>query len=253
MNKTYRRALVVATIVLVGGIVASLAGNLQAINLGDAQPGIGAYVSAVLWPLFLFGAIEVMLHTPWVSSWRDGLTKWAGLLGVAFVSFWISYWHMAHVLHSYGYDSVSSHAGPLAVDITMAMATLALNRVGQARRAPEPEARPVQVTLAAEAQNYVDTMADAGHYLDRLAGELTAETTTAFPLDIVPVSPAPAGVKPESVPADAADLILAWAGANPWERPRKGVVDALVALELGVAPRTARRWRDALVPKDAQD
>jgi hypothetical protein len=246
MNRTYTRALVVSTTVLVGGIIASLAGNLQAINLGDALPGVGAYVSAVLWPLFLFGAIEVMLHTPWINSWRDGLTKWAGLLGVAFVSFWISYWHMAHVLLAYGYDTVSAHAGPLAVDVTMAMATLALNRVGQARRASDMVVLTPSTDMGTPEDTYPSLADEAGHYLDRLASELTVETTTAFPLDIIPVSPAPAGIRPESVPADAADLIRAWATADPTERPRKGVVDALVAIEMDVAPRTARRWRDAL-------
>jgi hypothetical protein len=249
MNKTHRRALVVATTTLLGGIAASLAGNLQAINLGDAQPGIGAYISAVLWPVFLFLAIEVMLHTPWVSSWRDGLTKWAGLLGVAFVSFWISYWHMAHVLHAYGYDAVSSHSGPLAVDVTMAMATLALNRVGQARQAETqaivPNTAPVIKLAPLPPATVLDTVDETPEM------DMWTRLEAEFPpgQDIpVPVSPAPRTneVRPEAIPADAADLIHAWLDTPTSDRPSAGQVDEAISLTMGKTPRTARRWRYAI-------
>lgn len=133
--RPHRRALTVATLVLLAGIVTSIAGNLQAINLDNARPGVGAYISAMFWPIILFGMIELLLHTPWTTNWRDAWTKTIGVLLVGFVAAWISYFHMAHVLADYGYDDLSSYVGPLAVDAAMATATLALNRVGQARRA----------------------------------------------------------------------------------------------------------------------
>lgn len=134
-NKTHRRALVISTTVLAAGIAASLAGNLQAINLSGRTPGIGAYISATWWPLALFGVIEIMLHTPWLRNWRDGWTKVVavGLVGV--MAAYISYFHLAHTLSAYGYDVASRYMGPLAIDAAMAMATLSLNRVGHARRA----------------------------------------------------------------------------------------------------------------------
>lgn len=228
--KPHRRALVVATTVLLGGITASLAGNLQAINLGDAQPGIGAYISAVLWPLFLFGAIEVMLHTPWIRSWRDALTKWAGLASVAAVSLWVSYWHLVHVLHAFNYDAVSSHAGPLAIDLTMAMSTMALNRVGQARRGPE-----------ATMVNFASVPEDP---FKAWEAEMDMD-----PVVTRPVSPAPE-VSPASVPRTAVDLFTAWLSADTAVRPRAGEMYALVAADHEVTPRTARRWfyavRDSL-------
>jgi hypothetical protein len=245
-TKSYRRPLAVATTVLVGGIAASLAGNLQAINLKDAAPGIGSYVSAILWPLFLFGAIEVMLHTPWISGWRDGLTRWAGLLSVAGVAFWISYWHMAHVLAAYGYDAVSAHAGPLAVDLTMAMATLALNRVGQARTV-DLEPVPAAVLPAGDIEptnSWLERM-------DILASEMDTDTTPAYPLEINPVSGPPAlarsnEVKAESIPEDVALMIKTWGHADKDSRPAAGVMAELLAADSGRSPRTIRRWRTAL-------
>lgn len=230
--KPCRRALAVSTTVLISGIAASLAGNLQAINLGDAQPGIGGYISATLWPLFLFGAIEVMLHTPWIKSWRDALTKWAGLGGVAMVALWVSYWHLAHVLTAYGYDTVSSHAGPLAIDLTMAMATMALNRVGQARRGPVATVSTLDGLLAeweAEMDEPMATQPEPG--VDEVA----------------PISPAPSlarsnEVKPESVPEAARTAFKVWTATEPADRPTAGDMYALVGGEHKVSPRTARRW-----------
>lgn len=133
-TRAHRRPAAVATLVLLAGVAASLAGNLQAINLDNAAPGIGAYISATVWPLWLFGTVELLLHTPWLSNWRDRLTKGAAVLLVASVAAWVSYWHLANVLSHYGYDVASRYAGPLAIDAAMVLATLALNRVGHARR-----------------------------------------------------------------------------------------------------------------------
>lgn len=137
-GSNYTRATIVATTVLAGGILASLAGNLQAIHLDNARPGIGAIVSAIFWPLAIFGVVELVLHTPWVANWRDHLTKLATVVLVGGVAFWVSYWHLANVLSQYGYDVASRYTGPLAVDMAMILAALALNRVGQARRGPVP-------------------------------------------------------------------------------------------------------------------
>lgn len=136
----HRRPLVVATTVLVLGVAASLAGNLQAINLDNASPGVGAYVSATAWPLLLFGVVELLIHTPWLANWRDRVTKGAVLVAVASVAAWVSYWHLANVLSHYGYDQASRYAGPVAIDAAMVLAALALDRVVQARRVDKDNA-----------------------------------------------------------------------------------------------------------------
>lgn len=259
MNKTHTRALVISTTMLVAGIAASIAGNLQAINLDDKSPGIGAYISAMWWPLALFGVIEIMLHTPWLKNWRDDLTKLGALTLVGAMAAYISYFHLAHTLSAYGYDTVSRYVGPLAIDAAMAMATMSLNRVGHARRLSAPvldTLAPLTMTLdnrdgkwtPSEATEMDSEMSSWLDRMDTLATGLDSSTTAAFPLDIVPVSPAPSSnvVKPESVPADAADMILAWATADPDARPKAGQADEYVALAMNVTARTARRWRYAV-------
>lgn len=192
---SYRRPTIVATLVLSIGVLASIAGNLQAINLDNESPGIGAYISAVFWPLALFVIIELLLHTPWLDNWRDRLTKVAAVLLVAGVGAWVSYWHLANVLSSYGYDVASRYAGPLAIDAAMVLATLALNRVGQARRMAsvsnvQADVLPMD-TLAEDIRAGVDRAQtelgqelaeETEHYLQRLAGQLDATTTPAVPV-----------------------------------------------------------------------
>jgi hypothetical protein len=256
--KTHRRPLMVATAVLLAGVSASLAGNVQAIYLDNAAPGVGAVVSAVIWPVFLLASIELLIHTPWLANWRDNLTKLGVTMFVGAVAAYLSYFHLAHVLSAYGYDTVSRYAGPLAIDSAMAMATLALNRIGQARRVQaDTVTEPVTVQLPsydspvlARHENEVSVVNDAGLW-ERLEAEMASETTPAHPIEVNPVSPAPSSnaVKPESVPADAADLIMHWDRADRDNRPAPGEVDKLVAAAHGVTPRTARRWRDALLPK----
>jgi hypothetical protein len=133
-DKSYRRATVVASLVLGAGLIASLAGNVQSILLEDGAPGVGALISAVWWPIILFGMIELAIHTPWDTSTRDELTRWVGVLAIGLLAFYISYFHLAHVLSSFGYDVASRYAGPFAVDLAMVVATVALNRVGQVRK-----------------------------------------------------------------------------------------------------------------------
>lgn len=262
-TKTHRRPAAVATLTLLGGIAASLAGNLQAINLDNHQPGIGAYVSAIVWPLTLLAVVEVLIHTPWMRNWRDRLTKAVGVGLVGAMAAYISYFHLAHTLSAYGYDVVSRYAGPLAIDAAMVMATLALNRVGHARRAvasgqedskgwtepienldemngppaytfPAMDIRPERTTVADEAQ----------HYLDRLAADLDVSTTPAAPVQITRA--VATRINPASVPADAAEQISAWLTADFQARPRAGQVDEAIAAQFDVSPRTARGWRDAL-------
>lgn len=263
MTKTYRRPAALAFTGLIGGILASLAGNVQAITLDNAEPGVGAIISAVIWPAALFVAIEIMLHTPWVSSRRDNLVRWVGLLGVAFIALYVSYWHLVHVLDNYGYDAVASHAAPLAVDGLLAMSTLALNRVGQARRGDQdmPTAKPVLVThdemhdaLAtadygnalteqdkAIVQAADELATETESYLERLGRELDNTTTPPVPVIAVQV---PSRVRRPGIEPELTDLLTSWDYAG---RPlSKGEVDELLAAHHGVSTRTIRRRREAL-------
>jgi len=266
-TKTHRRPAAVATVTLLGGITASLAGNLQAINLGSHTPGIGAYISATIWPLTLLAVVEVLIHTPWMRNWRDGLTKAVAVSLVGAMAAYISYFHLAHTLSAYGYDVASRYAGPLAIDAAMVMATLALNRVGHARRAAlaTDEADRMVASRVDRLEAMDSSAAEDTANLDRLAtlepGQQDVDmwtrlefemARTVAPVSAVPVSPALSGnaVKAESVPDEAVSYLSAWlvARQDGQDVPRPGEVDALLASHFGITPRTVRRWRTALVP-----
>jgi len=268
-TKAHRRPAVIATVVLILGIAASLGGNLQAINLGDAKPGAGAYISALFWPLALFLAIEIMLHTPWVNSWRDALTKWVGLVGVAGLALWISYGHLLHVLAAYGYDTVSSHVGPLAIDGLMAMATLALNRIGQARdghvATPMTVLASAAATVASATVDTIETLAtgempataeptraDDWPSLEEDRDRELAEMPPAGKAPEVPAPPAeeapagPVAVKLTTVPALAAKRITEALESGATAAQLTALDAALADEGLAGSARTARRWRAAV-------
>lgn len=247
--KSYRRSLVVATSVLVLGIAASLAGNVQAISLEDSTPSAGAYISAIVWPLFLFGSIELLIHTPWMQVRRDALTKGATVILVAFVSLWESYWHLVHVLASYGYDSVGKHLGPLAVDAAMGLATLSLNRVGQMSRAIDVPATAPATTVTAPQPDVTETAVQGVG--DEVEAWLAASGTMEDAAEVRPISVPPAlvrsnEIKPESVPESARLMFKIWANADETDRPTASSMYALVAGDHDVSPRTVRRWYTAV-------
>lgn len=256
---THRRAHVWAMGMILGGLAMSLAGNFQAINLDGGRPGIGAYVSAFIWPSFLFGVIEVMLHTPWLSSWRDRLTKGGALVLVAFVAAWISYWHLQHVMKAYGYDTVASHTGPLAVDIGMVLATLALDRVRKAQDEPmanedgyvaNDRTVPEALATAAElAKKELDSVANSTDLAIGQAGQDLASETERWlatgqagrPAPYVPGGQVAKPAREVIIPVLAIEAIKEWL-ANP-AGLTKGQLDEKLAAQFNVSPRQARRWR----------
>lgn len=293
MTKTYTRATIVATLVLAFGVLASLAGNVQAIHLDNAKPGIGAIISATLWPLVLFGVVELLLHTPWVANWRDHVTKVATVLAVASVAAWISYWHLANVLSHYGYDVASRYAGPVAVDMAMVLSALALNRVGQARRTQAAKNRhitddkpwedmanwtaPVATAedmamqtayiedVAEDVANWQDglnrAVSDAGQELateaeDWLAG--LRDRVPVVPTPAVPVvpGPAPRERKPRAERQIDPDEAIPLVAVGLVEgHYGKGEIAELLAGWYGVSTRTIRRqgWWTAAMGRDASE
>lgn len=271
--KSYRRPVIVASTVLVGGIIVSLWFNLKAISL-EPNAETGAYVSGLLWPLGLLLAIELLIHTPWRKGWADSMTIIGVLVLVAGVAAWISYGHGVHVLDHWGYDTIGQHVGPLVPDAAMAMATLALQRVGQARRLATAEAGPlatnapvakakatVMDALEARDQATINRMMAEATAADPLAGpsldedwgnledEVAAwvaeakEAPAAAETESATEAPAEAGpVKLTKVPAAAAEMITELLQTMP----AGADLDGKVAAEHGTSPRTARRWRGAV-------
>lgn len=211
--ESYGRARVVAGLTLAIGALASLAFNIKAISLDHAKalakgltPDDSAYVAGLLAPLFLAMAIELLQHTPWrtsTGSWAKNPDTWvrAGVLVlVAGVAAWISYWHGVHVLGSWGYDEVAKRVGPVVPDAAMILATLALHRVGQAKRghvATQVATRPLATRPGVAAAPGLTPVATAR----------PAWVATAGHRPLLPIVPATDSV-PAEIPleADWADL-----------------------------------------------
>jgi len=273
----HTRAAFVATVTLIGGVTASLAGNVQAINLDNHQPGVGATISAVVWPLALFLSVEMLLHTPWLNNWRDHLTKLATVAIVAGMAAYISYFHLAHVLSSYGYDVASRYAGPLAIDAAMVMAALALNRVGHARKGQDVPAAAPDMDISADALPAVnvpaedmdimtqplpvvdmDTAADraigqagqelAGeteHWLSRLSAGLDNTTTPAVPV-VSGQDTLPRRTRGKADNAQLTYLVELSLESGAYSAKD---VDTLLSTYYGVSDRTVRRVRAGLTGK----
>jgi len=111
-------------------------------------PEPGAVVSAIVWPVFLFIAIEILARTAWPAgkAWRA--LRWGGLLPVALLAAFVSYRHLSGLLDHYGEEPLVVVFGPLAVDGMMAMATGALIATGR-RRTPTPTPTPIPAAVPA--------------------------------------------------------------------------------------------------------
>src|SRR2546421_13040678 len=54
------------------------------------HPEAGAVVGAIVWPVFLFIAIEILARTAWPTGFFWRLIRWGGLLPVALVAAFVS-------------------------------------------------------------------------------------------------------------------------------------------------------------------
>src|SRR5690606_39119284 len=161
----------------IGGGAVSIAANVAHSFLppDDAPQGwtpeTGAVIGAVVWPVFLFIAVEIFVRNIWPKGWSWVLLRWVGLLPVAGVAAFVSYRHLSGLLAHYGEEPIICIIGPLAVDGLMIMSTGALYAGSRAKRAAAAAA----------------------------AAGVTTSTTTPAVVAAPPVSPA----RPAPVPADS--------------------------------------------------
>jgi Protein of unknown function (DUF2637) len=99
----------------------------------EFSPQLGAVIGAVVWPLALFVAVEILARTPWPAGRRWVAVRYLGLVPVALVAAFVSYRHLSGLLAYYHEDSLTAAIGPLAVDGLMVMATAALLAAGHRR------------------------------------------------------------------------------------------------------------------------
>ncbi|MFG1605876.1 DUF2637 domain-containing protein [Actinoplanes sp. NPDC049265] len=188
----------------------------------DWTPQTGAVVGAIFWPVALFVATEILARVAWPSGRRWTALRLGGLLPVALVAAFVSYKHLAGLLHFYGEDTLTAMLGPLAVDGLMVMATGAL--LATARRVTDVAEDIVTVT---------DTTSEAP--IARVAETSPAPATPIKKTPAKRVTPRPA----------SASKVAKVAARMP------GASVAEIAKRAEVSPSTARRHLAALRVTDA--
>jgi len=173
------------------------------------HPEPGAVVGAIVWPVFLFIAIEILVKPAWPAGWHWGLIRWGGLLPVALVAAFVSYRHLSGLLAHYGEEPLVYYLGPLAVDGLMVMATGALLATGRHRTTPVsvsvPAARP---STPAPAPTPQPSTVDNPQPSTDPAPEPVTEPASVVPTpDVVAAritTKPPTSTRPDPVPAHAA-------------------------------------------------
>ncbi|MFC0528208.1 DUF2637 domain-containing protein [Phytohabitans kaempferiae] len=244
----------------------------------DWSPEPGAVISAMIWPVFLFIAIEILARTPWPTGVSWVLLRWIGLPPVALVAAIVSYRHLSGLLDHYGEETLTVWIGPLAVDGLMLMATAALLATGKRHTRPNPVTAPTPATVAPAPS------VDTAPATVRPAAELmTPATTTTHPEPANPataasIPPAPAAPEPTPTPEEpprpkveqpasvpaasttaatgtastvtAALLPRARRQAEAYEQEHGEPITAgPLAVRLGVPTKTARDVLDVLYPE----
>ena len=181
-------------------------------------PEPGAVVGAIVWPVFLYVAVEIFMRVRWPHGVSWHLLRWVGLLPVAAVAAFVSYRHLSGLLAHYGEEPLIYYVGPLAVDGLMVMATGALMATARHRTHPST---PTTSALTPSVPVAAPAAVPSG----------PAAPTTAPPPPIVvaaaPVSPA----LPVPTPAVVAQRITA---------PRPAITPAAPAAVSRPGPRATR-------------
>jgi hypothetical protein len=171
---------------VLGGLV-SVAANVahSFINPPGApigwHPEPGAVVSAIVWPVFLLIAVEILIRIGWPHGISWVLARFVGMLPIIGVAAFVSYRHLSGLLAFYGEEPIVCVIGPLAVDGLMVMATTAL-------MALKVTARNTSTDIAADASAPAIVSAvpaPAAHAV------VAAAAPVVSPVDI-PAHPAPA-------------------------------------------------------------
>jgi len=266
----------VAYVSLLTGSGLSVAGNVADTfrTRGEATDGLDIILAGA-WPILVILTIEMFVSRRWAPSRGFQTLRWFGCLAIGNLAMLVSWLHLHDLMASRGQLPLVAMAGPLAIDGMAIMATgLILSTRGRVAKPSTATFTPAAVHMDGDidlgdtwTQQGMDEATTREATLSRLDAEdeaslarldaslsesgwlarLRGELDSPEPVSAVPVSPAPRSneVKPESVPADAAELILAWMQGGLY-RPSAGDVDKLLASEFDREARTIRRWRYAL-------
>lgn len=104
------------------GLAVSLGANVWA----SIDHGVIGLVSGVWSPLALLLAlflVENISHKTW-----SGRLRLAGMVVLAGIAAWVSYWHLAEFFVAGGLDDPGAHLMPFTVDVLMALAGPSMKR-----------------------------------------------------------------------------------------------------------------------------
>ncbi|MBG0568084.1 hypothetical protein [Actinoplanes aureus] len=139
------------TVSIAANVAHSFIPPKEVANPADWTPEAGAVVGAVVWPVFLFVAVEIFARVAWPTRLHWQLIRWVGLLPVAFVAALVSYRHLSGLLAFYGDETIVYIIGPLAVDGLMIGATGAILATSQPRHTTSVSAPAVPGTTGVPA------------------------------------------------------------------------------------------------------
>jgi hypothetical protein len=111
------------------GVVASTVANVLHANENLISQTIAAWP-----PLALLATIELISRVP-VHGRSLAAVRFAATATIASIAAWVSYWHMAEVIHRYGETGASPYLIPLTVDGLVVVASVCLVELGSRIRA----------------------------------------------------------------------------------------------------------------------
>jgi hypothetical protein len=177
------------------------------------RPEFGAVVGAIVWPVFLFIAVEILARVAWPTGPVWHIVRWAGLLPVAVVAALVSYRHLSGLLAHYGEEPIVYHLGPLAVDGLMVMATGALLATGRHHTTTPteletaPAARLTDAPTTPAAPTIQPSTLDSSAVPAIVAGPAVTSNLSSnpspSPMDSDPIGPTGPAATPEPAPAKA--------------------------------------------------
>lgn len=127
------------------GVLVSLAANVYA----SKHTPIGIAVG--LWtPIAFLASMALLENVP--ARGLAGKVRFTGIVALALIAGWTSYWHLVDVAVDGGADVLTAHLLPLTVDVMMAFAGSALKakptaparRRPAAKKAPASNVRPIR-------------------------------------------------------------------------------------------------------------
>lgn len=234
---------------LVAGVVASVTGNVANACLTETDVPLALRVPmAVIWPAFLFLAVEVLVRNRGARGVLARIGQF-GLLTITVPTAITSFLNLHALMAKASEPGMAQLTGPLAIDGLMLGCTIMMLAARVHAVIPAMDMEPPatgQMATPEPVAMATDPFVAWESELDTLDLDMASATQPARPVSAPPALARSNEVRPDSIPATAVAMLEAWKAASPEERPRPGDRDILVGAAHGRSPRAARRWYAAL-------